>query len=442
MASTIDRRTFLKGAGATAAGLAASSALPLGTLGGVARAAASPTQKLPPGTISFWTYVDFPHQFNVLQSEVITPFERAHPGTKVNMTILPSFGTFTDKLSTAFATGNPPDVFVVSVAYAWDYAQIGLLGDLTPYLSHFNMNNYYTQLLAPLRYPNSKGHLYSWPYDWVDSVLYYNLDLFDEAGVAPPNDNWTYDDLLAAAQKLTNPAKNQYGFQVTTANTFLDALIVANGGSVLNSDYTKCTLGQPAAMKSLQWAVDLVHKYKVSAPPNQSPQASAIAAGNFATGKVAMQIDGSYGIETVKGAKFRWNIAMVPKGTHGRVVYGGPNAVGVAKRSKNPALAAAFALTYAGPSLPLDAVNLGTVPFYKPNAEKPAWLARGNPPNMKVILEEVPYIQGAEFGHNWLKWRDQTMNDVLAPSFNGNTPLSITVPQAVKQIDAILKQPF
>ena len=34
-------------------------------------------------------------------------------------------------------------------------------------------------------------------------VTYFNKRMFDEAGVAYPTDDWTYDDMLAAAEKLT-----------------------------------------------------------------------------------------------------------------------------------------------------------------------------------------------------------------------------------------------
>ena len=49
----------------------------------------------------------------------------------------------------------------------------------------------------------------------VDNLaIVYNKKLFADAGVAPPTPNWTWDDFRAAAAKLTDPAKGQFGWLI------------------------------------------------------------------------------------------------------------------------------------------------------------------------------------------------------------------------------------
>ena len=61
-------------------------------------------------------------------------------------------------------------------------------------------DKYFLNTLNGLRYPGTSGSLYAVPYEWVTIVFYYNKDIFDEVGIEYPTDEWTWDDLLAAAE--------------------------------------------------------------------------------------------------------------------------------------------------------------------------------------------------------------------------------------------------
>ncbi len=62
------------------------------------------------------------------------------------------------------------------------------------------------------RGPHGERHIWTMPYgDPLGRVMTYRKDLFDAAGVAYPTADWTWDDLLAACRKLTDPARGIYG---------------------------------------------------------------------------------------------------------------------------------------------------------------------------------------------------------------------------------------
>ena len=79
----------------------------------------------------------------------------------------------------------------------------------------------------------------------VDNLaIVYNKTLFKEAGVAPPTPDWTWDDFRAAAKKLTDPSKKQYGWLIPADGTedtvwHYDAMLWEAGGDILNSDNTR-----------------------------------------------------------------------------------------------------------------------------------------------------------------------------------------------------------
>ena len=91
----------------------------------------------------------------------------------------------------------------------------------------------------------------------VDNLaIVYNKKLFADAGVAPPTPDWTWDDFRAAAAKLTDPAKGQYGWLIPADGSedtvwhYIPMLWEA-GGDILNPDNTKAAFNSDAGVKAL-----------------------------------------------------------------------------------------------------------------------------------------------------------------------------------------------
>ena len=114
------------------------------------------------------------------------------------------------------------------------------------------------------RYPSMEtGDLYAMPYAFVMSVLHYNKDMFDAAGVAYPTDDWTWDELLEAAKALTKDFDgdgkiDQWGLYFKPDYYVLDAMIYAFGGRVLSEDLTQVMLDSDEAEAAVQFLVDLM----------------------------------------------------------------------------------------------------------------------------------------------------------------------------------------
>jgi multiple sugar transport system substrate-binding protein len=155
--------------------------------------------------------------------------------------------------------------------------------------------------------------------------LYYNQDLFDKAGMPYPNENWTWDDFLAAAQKLTI----KQGDETTQWGTDLgylggwdggwQMLMWTRGGKVQDTNFNpdKLYLDAPEVIDALQWLQDLIYKHKV-APPPAVVSALQQAGGPFLSGKVAMVVDGCWMLSAYKGGSFKLGMTVIPKGPAGR----------------------------------------------------------------------------------------------------------------------------
>lgn len=146
-----------------------------------------------------------------IQKAIAAKFEAAHPGVKVQVE---AYGEgYDQKISASFGAGNPPDVM-----YMWDFPTYeSSLEDLAPYIAKggVDLNDMPPALLNYAKVlRDGKDRTVGVPSGFTTHVVYYNKAMFDAAGIPHPKEGWTWDDLRAAAAKLTNKDKKVYGFGV------------------------------------------------------------------------------------------------------------------------------------------------------------------------------------------------------------------------------------
>ncbi len=229
---TVSRRDFLRwsalAAGAAAlaactpkpaeAPTAAPTAAPAATATQVVEpttAAATPAPSLA-GEIEYFSYDLGPA--NKSREAIVGAFQKANPDAKVKLTILP-YGENWNKLAAVMAAGTPPDVIYGDFSLL-KYALAGQLLDLT---EQFNADPVLTKpelftmdMRDPIQAKFGTSHIYNLILGTWVPVLYYNRDIFDAAGEAYPDGQWTWDDVRTVAKKLTDPDKQQWGVQFGT----------------------------------------------------------------------------------------------------------------------------------------------------------------------------------------------------------------------------------
>jgi len=154
-----------------------------------------------------------PEELAVWQA-VVDDFHKANPNITVKVDVS-DWDSYWTKLNTLIAGGTPPDVFAMDAPLFMDWQNRGALLNLQPYIDADPafLSGIYPQTLSA--YKTADGY-YGLPRDFQTIVLFYNKDMFDAAGVEYPTSDWTYDDMLAAAKKLTLDKDNdgkidQYG---------------------------------------------------------------------------------------------------------------------------------------------------------------------------------------------------------------------------------------
>ena len=239
------------------------------------QAAAQPaTQAAPQATsaeqveLTFSVWGD-PEELKVLQ-ELADDFSKENPNIKITVTVA-DWTTYWDKLQTQLAAGTPPDVFAMDAPLYPDYQSRGVIMNLQPYIDQdkFDLTDYYPSALQCYKTPDG---YYGLPRDVQPSVMYYNKDMFDAAGVTYPDDTWTWNTVIEQGQKLTK--ENQYAIwtDLWDMELYWASAIWQNGGQVLSPDYSKTLIAEPAAMGAWQYFHDMIFKYKIMPTPASAQQ--------------------------------------------------------------------------------------------------------------------------------------------------------------------------
>lgn len=371
---------------------------------------------------------------------VIAAFEKAHPDIEVVAEPGPDFGSYLTKLQAEFAAGLAPDVFKVSGAFLSYLARTGALLDLQPYLerSQVNLNNY-LPTGDIFRY---RGRIYGMgdAFDFVG--LLYNQDLFDQAGLAVPNANWTWENLRQAAAKLTVRSGDEvrrYGTYIYVAPEYYGHaswmnFFAQNGVRPLNAEKNRAAFNTPAGVETVQFMTDFVQKDR-SSPPIQQYFDSK---WDFGQEKLAMDfsIFPNAFASLRQAAKFAWDVAPLPKGKQRAAVT---NTVGFAINAQSRVKDAAWELlnfiTTEGQKI--LAANQVILPVYKPAI--PLFIRPNQRPYklLEVLQESSAGLVDMQFTPTWNEWT-AALGSQIADAVAGRKSAQAALAQAEEQVNKIL----
>ncbi len=246
-------------------------------------------------------------------------FMKENPNIEVEFTPVP--GDYAARLMTRFAGGSAPDVFFMGDGEYRDYVDRDVLLDLTSYFesSELNIEDF---IPVAQRKMLVGDRVYGVSSCNVSPVLFYNKEVFDEAGLPyPPSDPekaWTWDEFLDVAKNLTIEDGDRvsqygvYGFEQWGLH-FESTMLYSNEGAFFNDDQTEFLLNSPEAKEAFQRIKDLRVKHNVSPSSSILEDTGMNAAQMLQTGRVAMTIDGSWALQELASMDFPVGVGVLPK---------------------------------------------------------------------------------------------------------------------------------
>ena len=240
-------------------------------------------------------------------TNAVKEFEQNNPNVSVEITMVP-FGNADQLFMTAAQGGQAPDLMRLSSDQLGAIGEIRvdslpLLEDLRPHLTPQDRANFEERALEAMRYGEA---LYGVPASQDCLSLIYNKAIFDSQGIDYPNEDWTHDDLLIAAQQLTYQDVQGLALPVISAYWWFP-IQEGFGGSLFNESGTP-TLDSNGSGDAMEWMLDLELDHGVVATGTQIEGMK----NQFISSKAAMIIDGPWNWATYESSRLSIGQTILP----------------------------------------------------------------------------------------------------------------------------------
>ncbi|NJP35385.1 extracellular solute-binding protein [Micromonospora thermarum] len=286
-----------------------------------------------------------------------------------------------EKLTTAVASGNGPDVMQIGLSHLPTAVDAGALADLTSVINaHPNLAaDKFLDAVAPDKL-NPAGKTLSVPWISDTRVLFYRTDILTEQGLSGPPATW--EQLREYATKLAARGKGQYGYYIPQWDAPLPAQFTWQAGGDVVDASGKINLNTPEFKRAADFYLSFYSDKLV-------PTASDFdQTQGFISGAAPMLISGPYLATAIKEQApelaGKWAVAPLPSDKTGTALYAGSN-LGVFSKSTNIEASVKLLNYLADPATQLR--------WYTLNGELPAVKAALNDPTLTGEPTVKVYVQ-------------------------------------------------
>jgi N,N'-diacetylchitobiose transport system substrate-binding protein len=349
-----------------AAGAAAVTLATAGCAGsGGTDAGAAPSAPPSDGTLTVWLMTGSAP--DTLTGALNTEFESAHPGVKVKYEVQ-QWNGIQQKLTTALAGDDAPDVIEIGNTQTPAFASQGVLADLSGSVNDLNGAQWLAGLKASGEFD---GKTYGVPFYAANREVLYRKDMFEQAGIAAPptSDAEWIDDIAKLKAKFGSDPDFQPLYLPGQYWYSLLSFIWDNGGDVAKADGKsfKASLDSAGSKAGLEFYKQLVDASGTTAPKDND-ESNPAQAGIYGGGKVAMFIGAPYEVATAAktdaSLTAKTGAFPIPSKTAGQtapVFLGGSN-LSIPVNSKDQALAKDYLKLLSGAKYQSQLAAAGYVP--------------------------------------------------------------------------------
>ena len=385
-------------------------------------------------------------------TEVFKQYQAENPKITVGIELIPAGVNQTDKVFALAAGNDLPDVVALSDARVKPYALQGVAADMDKLAakdkaSQELLKDVYPDMLGLGRFKSKPG-LYMLPWALDVLVTYYNKTMFRQAGVDLPKPNWTIDDFISTARRLTKDSgdekQRQFGVMMSwTAWSEYVPWMRGYGGDMLSPDGKKSGIDLPGSIEGIDAMASLVTRHKVAPPIGYD-----FGGDGFNLGRVGMRFsirNAVIGIRNAVRDNFEWDVELRPAFPKKRVGGMGTQGVTVTTTTKHPDVswnAAKYTISPAGQKI--YASQYGSVPVLKSMRNDPVWRNLPAPPaNVEAFIKAADYgTLPPDFpdicGTVYIGDLNVLMTQALTDIVNGKVAAAAALRDAASQVNACM----
>jgi ABC-type sugar transport system, periplasmic component len=347
-------------------------------------------------------------------------FHKEYPNITVEIETI-GYNDYFTQMQTRVAGGTAPDCYELNIENFAAYASKGVLAEITG-VDTSGIND------TALNAFKVAGKQYGVPGCFSNVLLFYNKDLFDQAKIDYPNENWTWDDAQKAAEAIRALGDDIYGiYAPITYNEFFK-VAAQYGGSLLNADKTAFTVDTPENLAAANMMVNRVVKSNVQ--PTQEQMGGMGDWDLFMSGRLGMIPTGIWAFSTfADGCKFKWDICVEP-GEKQKATHFFSNAYVVNKDSEKKEAATTWINWLASsPAAAKMRIDAGwDLPAIKDQTVLSSYLTITPPANRKAVFDSLKYLITPPVIEQY-----SLMSDIITKKLAAAAAGSITAEDALKQ---------
>ncbi len=372
-----------------------------------------------PVTITYCNFNSSGGNEETLQ-KMVEAFQNDHPNIKVEVETI-GYNDYFTQMQTRVAGGTAPDCYELNIENFAAYANKGLLSEIAG-ADVSSLNE------TALNAFKVDGKQFGLPESFSNVILIYNKDLFDRAEIAYPTDEWTQDDVQAAATAIRALGDDIFGIWQPITYNELFKVVAQYGGSLLNEDKTAFTINSPENIKAAQVLVDRVLVSNV-----QPTEVQAGGMGDwdmFMSGRLGMIPTGIWAFNTfTENCDFAWDIVVEPGSTQ-KATHFFSNCVVMNPKTEHPEAVTAW-LTWLTSSTASADIRLAAgwdLPALKNMDDLKAYLDITPPDNREAVFKSLDYLVMPPVIEDYAMMSD-IIGEKLAAAVSGD----ITVEEALNQ---------
>jgi multiple sugar transport system substrate-binding protein len=345
------------------------------------------------------------------------------------------------KLQIMIAGRTAPDVVWMGVGWEQFAAALLNVEEKAANDPEVEVDAYFPGLWNAVRWQGSARAL---PSSGQMGVLYYNKDMFREAGLDFPTADWTWDDMVNMAETLTRDADgdgvvDRYGLQL--GQIYIVPFMLYDG-QIADEDWRTAKVHTPVTEALMNDYRALMHEKRVMPTPTASAELGMLPM--FEAGRVAMHAASGYAIESFRKVPFDWDVVSLPwyefEGERNRATGLWQEEFGVLWNSDVPDVAWDFAkfctskemiewAAYEGHIVP-GRVDVGTGDAYLQDPRKPD--------NMRAFIDSLEFAVPV-YPHPWWRRINREFTPIMDQFFRGSEGVRIEADDMLRQLDEVLQ---
>jgi multiple sugar transport system substrate-binding protein len=381
-------------------------------------------------TVRYFTFSAAPDYLEELDA-IVTAFETENPGITVEVSTAP-FDDYFTLLQADVVSGDAPDVFELNYENFVTYAANNTLLDISGYLT--GSAPYYPRALEAFKY---NGQQMALPETFSTVLLFYNADLFDQAGVSYPTADWAWADAIAAAEQIKALGDDVWGiFSPVQFWEFYKKAAQNGECEFFNEDMTESTINSAACVETLSTMVSFIENGLM---PSEAQLSGMSDTELFMTGKLGMIVVGIWMFGAFEDAPFAWDVQIEPAmNQHAHHFFA--NGVAVSATTAVPEAAALWAeyLTSSATAAEVRVEAGWELPALDQPEYFTAYLEQTPPENREAVFEalESPVTPPVIERQNEMQ---DAVNAVITQVLNGELTPQEALDQAKTEIDALIQ---